>query len=107
MTSVLDGFVKLTDIVLVQRAFEALRLANFMLRPSFDVVQGLLVIGNCLQDYGQSDGSWVLLGTTVRLAQAMGLHTQSTEQLRGVECEKSRRMWYAVTLSYHTRGSHR
>ncbi|KAK5991489.1 hypothetical protein PT974_09772 [Cladobotryum mycophilum] len=82
---------------LIQRSFEALRLANFMLRPSFDVVQALLVIGNCLQDYGQSDGSWVLLGTTVRLAQAMGLHTQSTEQLRGIECEKSRKIWEVVT----------
>ncbi|KAL2849874.1 hypothetical protein BJY01DRAFT_210432 [Aspergillus pseudoustus] len=58
-----------------RRSFHALRLANFLFRPSMDAVQALLVLGNTLQNNGQSDAAWALLGTTVRLAQTLGLHT--------------------------------
>ncbi|KAL2832524.1 hypothetical protein BDW59DRAFT_157347 [Aspergillus cavernicola] len=59
-----------------RRSFQALRLANFLFRPSFDVVQSLLILGNTLQNNGQSDAAWALLGTTIRLAQTLGLHTE-------------------------------
>ncbi|KAL3474315.1 hypothetical protein BJX99DRAFT_231968 [Aspergillus californicus] len=59
-----------------RRSFQALRLANFLFRPSLDVVQSLLILGNTLQNNGQSDAAWALLGTTVRLAQTIGLHTE-------------------------------
>ncbi|KAJ5112032.1 hypothetical protein N7532_000077 [Penicillium argentinense] len=59
-----------------RRSFHALRLANFLFRPSLDIIQALLVLGNTLQNMGQSDAAWALLGTTVRLAQTMGLHTE-------------------------------
>ncbi|KAL2818677.1 hypothetical protein BJX63DRAFT_429176 [Aspergillus granulosus] len=58
-----------------RRSFHALRLANFLLRPSLDAVQALLILGNTLQNNGQSDAAWALLGTSVRLAQTLGLHT--------------------------------
>ncbi|KAL6238463.1 hypothetical protein BDW75DRAFT_20900 [Aspergillus navahoensis] len=59
-----------------RRSFQALRLANFLFQPSLDVVQALLILGNTLQNNGQSDAAWALLGTTVRLAQTLGLHTE-------------------------------
>ncbi|KAL4976014.1 hypothetical protein BDW66DRAFT_159949 [Aspergillus desertorum] len=59
-----------------RRSFQALRLANFLFRPSLDVVQSLLILGNTLQNNGQSDAAWALLGTTVRLAQTLGVHTE-------------------------------
>ncbi|KAL4943113.1 hypothetical protein BDV06DRAFT_211313 [Aspergillus oleicola] len=59
-----------------RRSFQALRLANFLFRPSLEVVQSLLILGNTLQNNGQSDSAWALLGTTVRLAQTLGLHTK-------------------------------
>ncbi|KAL3457103.1 hypothetical protein BJX64DRAFT_25878 [Aspergillus heterothallicus] len=59
-----------------RRSFHALRLANFLIRPSLDAVQALLILGNTLQNNGQSDAAWALLGTTVRLAQTLGLHTE-------------------------------
>ncbi|KAL4814949.1 fungal-specific transcription factor domain-containing protein [Aspergillus spinulosporus] len=59
-----------------RRSFQALRLANFLFRPSLDIVQSLLILGNTLQNNGQSDAAWALLGTTVRLAQTLGLHTE-------------------------------
>ncbi|KAL3493378.1 hypothetical protein BJX62DRAFT_235450 [Aspergillus germanicus] len=59
-----------------RRSFHALRLANFLFRPSLDAVQALLILGNTLQNNGQSDAAWALLGTTVRLAQTLGIHTE-------------------------------
>ncbi|KAJ5569358.1 hypothetical protein N7450_011844 [Penicillium hetheringtonii] len=59
-----------------RRSFHALRLANFLFRPSLDIIQALLIVGNTLQNMGQSDAAWALLGTTTRLAQTMGLHTE-------------------------------
>ncbi|KAL4949837.1 fungal-specific transcription factor domain-containing protein [Aspergillus filifer] len=59
-----------------RRSFQGLRLANFLFRPSLEVVQSLLILGNTLQNNGQSDSAWALLGTTVRLAQTIGLHTE-------------------------------
>ncbi|KAJ5162520.1 hypothetical protein N7492_007912 [Penicillium capsulatum] len=70
-----------------RRSFHALRLANFLFRPSLDIIQALLILGNTLQNMGQSDAAWALLGTTVRLAQTMGLHTERnylSDQLNNV-----------------------
>ncbi|KAL7936971.1 N-terminal binuclear Zn cluster-containing/DNA binding domain-containing protein [Trichoderma chlorosporum] len=65
-----------TCLDLIQRSFEALQLANFVFQSSLNVVQTLLVLGYNIQNVGQSDGSWALLGITIRLAQALGLHSQ-------------------------------
>lgn len=59
-----------------RRSFDCLRLANFLFQPSLDIIQALLIVGNTLQNMGQSDAAWALLGTTIRLAQTMGLHTE-------------------------------
>ncbi|KAJ5761787.1 uncharacterized protein N7511_005169 [Penicillium nucicola] len=59
-----------------RRSFHALRLANFLFRPSLDIIQALVILGNTIQNMGQSDAAWAFLGTTVRLAQTMGLHTE-------------------------------
>lgn len=64
--------------VKARRSFHALRLANFLFRPSLDTIQALLILGNTLQNNGQSDAAWALLGTTVRLAQTLGLHTNKS-----------------------------
>ncbi|KAJ5150376.1 transcriptional regulator family: Fungal Specific TF [Penicillium capsulatum] len=64
-----------------RRSFHALRLANFLFRPSLDIIQALLILGNTLQNMGQSDAAWALLGITVRLAQKMGLHTEKKSLL--------------------------
>lgn len=86
-----------------RRSFQALRLANFLLRPSLDIVQSLLILGNTLQNNGQSDAAWALLGTTVRLAQTLGLHTE-----RGISHwpehakQKAKLLWYASSLTVRT-----
>ncbi|KAL6892000.1 hypothetical protein GGI43DRAFT_425003 [Trichoderma evansii] len=77
----------------VGRTFKALQLANYLFSPSLDIIQALLILGNTLQNLGQSDGAWVLLGTTVRLAQALGLHIESVRQKPGEVGSKVRAVW--------------
>ncbi|KAJ5909219.1 transcriptional regulator family: Fungal Specific TF [Penicillium taxi] len=80
-----------------RRSFHALRLANFLFRPSLDVIQSLLILGNTMQNMGQSDAAWALLGSTVRLAQTMGLHTaRSTIHWPEHVQTKARTLWSSV-----------
>ncbi|KAJ6088225.1 hypothetical protein N7486_009486 [Penicillium sp. IBT 16267x] len=80
-----------------RRSFHALRLANFLFRPALDAIQALLITGNTLQNMGQSDAAWALLGTTVRLAQTMGLHTErSTIYWPEYVRTKARKLWSTV-----------
>lgn len=80
-----------------RRSFLLLRLANFLFRPSLDIIQTLLILGNTLQNMGQSDAAWALLGTTVRLAQTMGLHTErSTVHWPEYVRTKARTLWSMV-----------
>ena len=77
-------------------SFEALRIGNFLFQPSIENIQTLLLLGNTLQNSGQSDASWALLGTTIRLAQTMGLGLHSEDS---VECvneqhrNQAKRLW--------------
>ena len=54
----------------------------------------MLILGNMLQNNGQSDAAWALLGTTVRLAQAVGLHTErGTSHLPESVRLKAKKLW--------------
>ncbi|KAL7902833.1 hypothetical protein HDV63DRAFT_384751 [Trichoderma sp. SZMC 28014] len=81
---------------LMRRTFKALQLANYLFNPSLDIIQALLILGNTLQNLGQSEGAWVILGTTVRLAQALGLHMESVRQRPGEIGRKVRAVWAAT-----------
>jgi hypothetical protein len=76
-----------------------------MLRPSLDAVQTLLILGNTLQNIGQSDGAWVLLGTTVRLAQALGLHTEHGGGRSDSDNRNRRALWYVHSTVLDPRGT--
>jgi len=61
------------------------------------------LIGNVLQNSMQSEAAWVLLGTTVRLAQSKGLHKENA----GAEYDDKtsilkRKIWWVITLSLLT-----
>ncbi|KAH8883311.1 hypothetical protein GQ53DRAFT_732486 [Thozetella sp. PMI_491] len=95
--SILDP-VKRSDLCadFARRAFQVLRLANFLFRPSLDTIQALLVIGNLLENKGQSEGAWALLGTTTRLAQSMGLHRQGLTQSQSDLEIKAKAIWASI-----------
>lgn len=87
----------------IQISFHFLRLGNFLLRPSFDSIQALLLTCFVLLNDMKAEASWALMGLTCRLAQSLGLHrptpsesrdstppnTQSKEMIR-------RRLWWSV-----------
>ncbi|KAF2090165.1 hypothetical protein K490DRAFT_23, partial [Saccharata proteae CBS 121410] len=58
----------------VRLSFDALRLTNYLLRPSLTCLQTFIVLGNVLQNDLKPEGAWIILGTTIRLAQSLGLH---------------------------------
>jgi hypothetical protein len=66
--------VRLLKSHLVSRAFEALQLANSLMRPTLHCVQAKLLIGLVLQNDMRPQAAWMLLGATVRMAQSLGLH---------------------------------
>ncbi|ORX96802.1 fungal-specific transcription factor domain-domain-containing protein [Clohesyomyces aquaticus] len=60
--------------VYMAASMQALRLASFMSKPSLLSIQALIMIGPYLTNSGRFLDAWTLFGTTIRLAQAMGLH---------------------------------
>jgi hypothetical protein len=53
---------------------QALRMASFMSRPTLLGIQTLMMLGPYLINSGRFLDAWTLSGTTIRLAQSMGLH---------------------------------
>ncbi|KID96410.1 Fungal specific transcription factor, partial [Metarhizium majus ARSEF 297] len=62
----------------IQISFHFLRLGNFLLRPSFDSIQALLLTSFVLLNDMKAEASWALTGLTCRLAQSLGLHRTSS-----------------------------
>lgn len=81
-----------------KRSFHALRLANFLLRPLLTSLQALLILGTFLQNDGNSDAAWALLGTTLRLAQSLGLHSEYgvAENVSHEDKATRRRLWMTI-----------
>lgn len=42
------------------------------------IIQTVLILCHTLQNNGQSDAGWVWVGTVVRLAQIMGMHSEKS-----------------------------
>ncbi|KAI1387611.1 c6 zinc finger domain-containing protein [Hypoxylon trugodes] len=56
-------------------AFELLVKTDYLARPSKETIQTLLILGNVLQDDMKPQAAWALVGTTIRLAQSLGMNT--------------------------------
>jgi hypothetical protein len=61
-------------VVAVHTSYHCLRLANYLIRPSLESLQALLILGFVLANDMKAEASWALIGLTCRLAQALGLH---------------------------------
>ncbi|TVY32581.1 hypothetical protein LSUB1_G007782 [Lachnellula subtilissima] len=60
-------------------SFQCLRMANFLVRPSLSCILTLLVLGTFLQNDMKPEAAWMLLGTTARMAQSLGLHEKQKD----------------------------
>lgn len=71
-----------SNVSIVQASFHCLRLSNYLIRPSLESLQALLILGLVLANDMKAEASWALLGLTCRLAQALGLHRGPHENAR-------------------------
>lgn len=63
-----------TQRALLTLAFRAVRLSNYLRNPTIDSIQALLLVGIVLQNDRACQGAWCLLGTTIRLAESIGVN---------------------------------
>jgi hypothetical protein len=63
---------------IAQHAFELLEASDYLAQPSKEALQTLLLLGNVLQNEMKPQAAWALGGTTVRLAQCLGIHKRMT-----------------------------
>ncbi|KAF5965754.1 hypothetical protein FCOIX_12832 [Fusarium coicis] len=87
----------------IQISFHFLRLGNFLLRPSFDSIQALLLTCFVLLNDMKAEASWALMGLTCRLAQSLGLHRTPRNESRDCTPPNTqpremvrRRLWWSV-----------
>ncbi|KAF7521294.1 hypothetical protein PCG10_008395 [Penicillium crustosum] len=83
---------ELTSQVYVCCSYQCLRMTNFLSQPTIEAIQTLLVIGNVLS-YNMNPGiSYVLLGMTLRMGLALGLHVESS-RFSPAERYRRRHVW--------------
>ncbi|KAJ5524150.1 hypothetical protein N7494_010800 [Penicillium frequentans] len=86
---------ELTSQVYVCCSYQCLRMTNFLSQPTIEAIQTLLVIGNVLS-YNMNPGiSYVLLGMTLRMGLALGLHVESS-RFSPAERYRRRHVWWSM-----------
>ncbi|KAL2832754.1 hypothetical protein BJY01DRAFT_253730 [Aspergillus pseudoustus] len=86
---------ELTSQVYVCCSYQCLRMTNFLSQPTIEAIQTLLVIGNVLS-YNMNPGiSYVLLGMTLRMGLALGLHVESSH-FSSEERYRRRHVWWSM-----------
>ncbi|CAI7574876.1 unnamed protein product [Penicillium pancosmium] len=86
---------ELTSQVYVCCSYQCLRMTNFLSQPTIEAIQTLLVIGNVLS-YNMNPGiSYVLLGMTLRMGLALGLHVESS-RFSADERYRRRHVWWSM-----------
>ncbi|EEA24081.1 hypothetical protein TMatcc_007154 [Talaromyces marneffei ATCC 18224] len=86
---------ELTSQVYVCCAYQCLRMCNFVSQPTLEAMKTLLIIGNVLS-YNMNPGvSYVLLGMTMRMGLALGLHVESN-RFDPVEQYTRQHIWWSM-----------
>ena len=82
----------------VAASMQALRISSFMHKPSLLAIESLVMIGPFLTNSGRFLDAWALFGTTIRLAQAIGLHRHpkylNPAPLTQRECSTRQTLWW-------------
>ncbi|KAL4934227.1 Zn(II)2Cys6 transcription factor [Aspergillus undulatus] len=82
--------------VFICSSFHCLRLSNFFNHTNMDQIQAMALIGHCLRNNLDTNSAWILMGTTIRLAQSIGLHETSTSLSPEEQVQRSRLWWTLV-----------
>ncbi|KAF7589487.1 hypothetical protein BBP40_004241 [Aspergillus hancockii] len=78
---------------------QALVKGDYLSNPSVTELQALAIFVTCLRVHDIGRAVWVLIGTTIRLAQSIGLHRDGDIlKLSPFEAEIRRRLWWHLCL---------
>ncbi|KAJ5815722.1 hypothetical protein N7474_007499 [Penicillium riverlandense] len=88
---------ELTSWIYVSCAYQCLRMLNYVSRPSVEVIQTLLIIGNVLSYNMNAGASYTMLGMTERLCMVLGLHVESPGYSFAEQAIR-RRLWWAMAF---------
>lgn len=81
---------------LAQHAFDFARLANWLLRPEHKTLQAMLLLSFFLQNDGQADGAWSLLGTVARLVISIGPGEMPAANVASLRVDSRNDLWMMV-----------
>ncbi|KAJ5441282.1 Transcription factor [Penicillium cf. griseofulvum] len=84
--------------VFICSSFQCLRASNFFNNTNMNQIQAKALIGNCLRNNLDTNSAWILMGSTIRLAQSIGLHeeTASDTQSSTLEQFQRKRLWWML-----------
>ncbi|KAL4772547.1 fungal-specific transcription factor domain-containing protein [Aspergillus nidulans var. acristatus] len=76
-------------------SFHCLRMSNFFYHTDLDQIQAMALICHCLRNNLDTNTAWILMGTTMRLAQSIGLH-EISPALPPKEQIRQSRLWWTL-----------
>ncbi|KAL4994250.1 fungal-specific transcription factor domain-containing protein [Aspergillus recurvatus] len=77
-------------------SFHCLRMSNFFYHTNLDQIQTMALICHCLRNNLDTNTAWILMGTTIRLAQSIGLHEISPALPTNEQLRRSRLWWTLI-----------
>ncbi|KAL4747058.1 hypothetical protein BDW72DRAFT_209901 [Aspergillus terricola var. indicus] len=77
-------------------SFHCLRMSNFFYHTDLDQIQAMALICHCLRNNLDTNTAWILMGTTIRLAQSIGLHEISPAMPPKEQLQQSRLWWTLI-----------
>ncbi|KAJ5139175.1 Transcription factor [Penicillium bovifimosum] len=84
--------------VFICSSFQCLRASNFFNNTNMDQIQAKALIGHCLRNNLDTNSAWILMGSTIRLAQSIGLHEETASDTQSSTSEQfqRRRLWWML-----------
>ncbi|KAL4901102.1 hypothetical protein BDW74DRAFT_182198 [Aspergillus multicolor] len=77
-------------------SFHCLRMSNFFYHTNLEQIQAMALICHCLRNNLDTNTAWILMGTTIRLGQSIGLHEVSSTLPAEDQLQRSRLWWMLV-----------
>ncbi|CAG8012794.1 unnamed protein product, partial [Penicillium nalgiovense] len=84
--------------VFICSSFQCLRASNFFNNTNMNQIQAKALIGNCLRNNLDTNSAWILMGSTIRLAQSIGLREEIAPdtQSSAIEQFQRKRLWWML-----------
>ncbi|KAJ5545271.1 Transcription factor [Penicillium sp. DV-2018c] len=84
--------------VFICSSFQCLRASNFFNNTNMNQIQAMALIGHCLRNNLDTNSAWILMGSTIRLAQSIGLHEETAQDTQSSTSEpfQRRRLWWML-----------